>query len=116
MSKAAGEKKKKRTGGILELPDGRFHVVVWAKDTRGKPKKIEKTLLKKSLARQWRDSFRTDVARGNLPHHRSGGTIKLVDVVRIGPHPIIARQSFAFGALADDGGKLRVARARGVVQ
>ena len=59
---------------------------------------------------------RVDVARGDLPDDRSGRTIELVDIMRIGPHPVAARQSFAFGPLADHGSELRVARARGVMQ
>ena len=43
-------------------------------------------------------------------------TIELIDVVRIGAHPVGARQPFALGAIADDGCKLGVARARGVVR
>ena len=47
---------------------------------------------------------------------RTGWTTELINVMRVGPHPIVARKAFAFGPLADDRGELRVARARGVVQ
>jgi hypothetical protein len=56
------------------------------------------------------------VARRNQADDWPGlRTIELIDVVRVGAHPVIPRQSFPF-AFSDKGRELSVARARGVVQ
>lgn len=58
--------KRKRKDGITELSNGKFNVVVWYKNDSGDPAKKEKTFPTKSLAREWRNSFKTDLLRGEI--------------------------------------------------
>lgn len=68
-------KKQKRKEGILELPNGKFHVTVWTVED-GRRVKKEKTVSTKSLAKQWRNGLKTDVLRGDASLTQPRVTLK----------------------------------------
>jgi integrase len=65
-AKAAQKKIRKRKDGILELPNGKFHAVVWTVTADDRRVKKEKSCPSLTLARQWRNSFKTDILRAEM--------------------------------------------------
>lgn len=63
---APQKKPRKRKDGILELPGGKFHAVIWTVTADNRRVKKEKTCRSLTLARQWRSSFKTDILRAEM--------------------------------------------------
>lgn len=68
--------KRKRKDGITELSNGKFNATVWMVDEREKRVKKEKTFGTKTLAKEWRNSFKTDLLRGEIGITTARVTVK----------------------------------------